>query len=447
MTDFTALALAQVQFLGGLGFHQAFLALAVALAWLLCGMKWRARQAAAWMPAYRFWVRFFALAWVLAFASGLPVLFQAGSLWPGLGERVGNVAGPLLAAIVLTVFLFKTCFLGVMLFGQMRVSARVHALSVFMTAMGLTLTLFWELALLAWTHAPVGSTWFNGQYYVDDWRTLLFDGLAPWMMLRVLAGGFFAVACLMTGISAWQSLRRELSESETRVCRLGIWMALASLLAWGAALLAQVPLLAAWQPVQLAALAGLWESGSESAFLLFAWPDPAAQVNLAEWRLGVAGWPWLAQQDEGAWVGLDQASGMLPPVSAVFLVARVLGLLMLVVVLALMLALWMAQRRGWQRMSAWPVGLRRVLAWLTLAGLLMLLLSLWLGEMGRLPYFVHGTITFAEVGNNLPVAGLVASLAAYVLVLGLGVWGFARMLFQAARHGVVPVRRAGETLR
>ncbi|WP_339138185.1 cytochrome ubiquinol oxidase subunit I [Kerstersia gyiorum] len=138
---------------------------------------------------------------------------------------------------------------------------------------------------------------------------------------------------------------------------------------------------------------------------------------------------------------------MLPPVSAVFLVARVLGLLMLVVVLALMLALWMAQRRGWQRMSAWPVGLRRVLAWLTLAGLLMLLLSLWLGEMGRLPYFVHGTITFAEVGNNLPVAGLVASLAAYVLVLGLGVWGFARMLFQAARHGVVPVRRAGETLR
>lgn len=294
MTDFTALALAQVQFLGGLGFHQAFLALAVALAWLLCGMKWRARQAAAWMPAYRFWVRFFALAWVLAFASGLPVLFQAGSLWPGLGERVGNVAGPLLAAIVLTVFLFKTCFLGVMLFGQMRVSARVHALSVFMTAMGLTLTLFWELALLAWTHAPVGSTWFNGQYYVDDWRTLLFDGLAPWMMLRVLAGGFFAVACLMTGISAWQSLRRELSESETRVCRLGIWMALASLLAWGAALLAQVPLLAAWQPVQLAALAGLWESGSESAFLLFAWAGPggagqSGRMALGRGRLALAG--------------------------------------------------------------------------------------------------------------------------------------------------------------
>lgn len=447
MTDFTALALAQVQFLGGLGFHQTFLALAAALAWLLCAMKWRARRAAAWLPAYRFWVRFFALAWVLAFASGLPVLFQAGSLWPGLGERVGNVAGPLLAAIVLTVFLFKTCFLGVMLFGQMRVSPRVHALSVFMTAAGLTLTLFWELALLGWTHAPVGSTWFNGQYYVDDWRALLFDGLAPWMLLRVLAGGFFAVGCLMTGISAWQSLQRDLSESETRVFWLGCWLALASLVAWGAALLVQMPLLAAWQPVQLAALAGLWESGKEAAFLLFAVPDPAMQVNLAEWRLGLADWPWLGQQAEGAWAGLDQASGMLPPVMTVFLVARLLALLALLVLLALLWTLWTAKRRGALRVSAWPVRLRRVLAWLTLAGLFMLAVSLWLGEMGRVPYFVAGTITFAEVGNSLPVAGLWASLLAYVAVLGLGVWGFARMLFQAARHGVVPVRRAGETLR
>lgn len=447
MTDFTALALAQVQFLGGLGFHQAFLALAAALAWLLCGMKWRARSAVAWLPAYRFWVRFFALAWVLAFASGLPVLFQAGSLWPGLGERVGNVAGPLLAAIVLTVFLFKTCFLGVMLFGQMRVSPRVHALSVFMTAAGLTLTLFWELVLLGWTHAPVGSTWFNGQYYVNDWRGLLFDGLAPWMLLRVLAGGFLAVASLMTGISAWQSLQRELSDSETRVFRLGLWLALASLLAWGGALLAQVPMLAAWQPVQLAALAGLWESGQDASLVLFAWPDQAAQVNLAEWRLGLFEWPWLAHQLEGAWAGLDQASGMLPPVAAVFLTARLLAVLALVIVLALLGALWHAQRRGWQRMSAWPTAWRRLLAGLTFAGLLMLAVSLWLGEMGRVPYFVSGTITFAEVGNSLPVAGLWASLAAYVVVLGLGVWGFARMLFQAARHGVVPVRRAGETLR
>lgn len=447
MMDFTALALAQVQFLGTLGFHQSFLALAAALAWLLCGLKWRARRETAWVPAYRFWVRFFALAWVLAFASGLPVLFQAGSLWPSLGERVGNVAGPLLAAMVLTVFLFKTCFLGVMLFGQQRVSPRVHGLSVLMTALGLTLTLFCELALLAWTHAPAGSSWFNGQYYVEDWWMLLFGGLAPLMLARVLAGGMFAVACLLTGISAWQAMNRVLSDSESRVFRLGLWLALASLLAWGGILLAEVPMLARWQPVQLAALAGFWDSAERPQLLLFAWPDVATQANLYAWPLVGVDWPWLGQQAGGAWLGLDQASGMLPPVVAVFLLARLLALLAVCFVLLAGMALWVGQRRGWIRSPGWPRWLLRALAGTTFLGLLMLMLSLWLGEMGRLPYFVHGTITFAEVGNSLPAAGMAASLVAYTAVLGLGVWGFARMLYQAARHGVVPVRRAGEMLR
>ncbi|EJC60895.1 transmembrane cytochrome oxidase [Alcaligenes faecalis subsp. faecalis NCIB 8687] len=54
------------------------------------------------MGAYRFWVRLFALAFILSFAASMPVLIQFGSVWPGLMEQVGDVIGPMLAASMLS---------------------------------------------------------------------------------------------------------------------------------------------------------------------------------------------------------------------------------------------------------------------------------------------------------------------------------------------------------
>ncbi len=58
--------------------------------------------------------------------SGITMSFQFGTNWPGYMEKVGNIAGPLLAYEVLTAFFLEATFLGVMLFGMSRVSARVH---------------------------------------------------------------------------------------------------------------------------------------------------------------------------------------------------------------------------------------------------------------------------------------------------------------------------------
>src|SRR5690606_7403971 len=98
---------------------------------------------APYIGAYRFWVRIFALAFILSFAASLPVLIQLGSLWPGLMGKIGDVAGPLLAAGILSVFVFKSCFLGAMLFGERRLVPKVHALVVCMVALGATIMAFW----------------------------------------------------------------------------------------------------------------------------------------------------------------------------------------------------------------------------------------------------------------------------------------------------------------
>ncbi|HBT33632.1 MAG TPA: cytochrome ubiquinol oxidase subunit I, partial [Pusillimonas sp.] len=171
--------LAQIQFFTSLGFLSLFLLLELGLAWLLVYFKLRATlpgdQRGAFIQAYRFWARIFALTSILALAAGFPVLIQLGTLWPGLMARIGEVAGPLLAAAVLTTFIMKSCFLGAMLFGQRRMSDRAHTLVVVMVAFGLSLALFWILALFAWMQAPAGAQFIEGRYLVTSWLDVLFS--------------------------------------------------------------------------------------------------------------------------------------------------------------------------------------------------------------------------------------------------------------------------------
>jgi Cytochrome bd terminal oxidase subunit I len=112
--DISPLFLARAQFLSSLSFLAFFLAVALALAWVLLFFKLCARYAKqpAWIAAYRFWVRIFALSFVLALAAAVPLLIQFGSLWGNLMDKIGNVTGPLIGYGVLSVFILKSYFFG-----------------------------------------------------------------------------------------------------------------------------------------------------------------------------------------------------------------------------------------------------------------------------------------------------------------------------------------------
>jgi cytochrome d ubiquinol oxidase subunit I len=96
----------------------------------------------------------FALTFAMGVVSGITMSFQFGTNWPGYMNKVGNVAGPLLAYEVLTAFFLEATFLGVMLFGMNKVSGRVHVASAIIVASGTTLSAFWILALNSWMQTP-----------------------------------------------------------------------------------------------------------------------------------------------------------------------------------------------------------------------------------------------------------------------------------------------------
>jgi cytochrome bd ubiquinol oxidase subunit I len=133
-----AVTLARMQFGANISFHILFPTITIALGWVLLYFKMAYARSgdSKWMDAYFFWVKIFALSFAMGVVSGITMSFQFGTNWPGYMERVGNIAGPLLAYEVLTAFFLEAVFLGIMLFGFSRVSNRVHTIATFLVAFG-----------------------------------------------------------------------------------------------------------------------------------------------------------------------------------------------------------------------------------------------------------------------------------------------------------------------
>ncbi|MBJ7264490.1 MAG: cytochrome ubiquinol oxidase subunit I [Burkholderiaceae bacterium] len=442
--DISLLAWTRVQFLLSLAFFFFFLALTLGLAWLLLLFKWRARRSghSGWLAAYRFWVRIFALSFVLTLAGSAAMLFQLGGLWAGLMDRIGNIAGPLLGYAVLTLFVFKSCFLGVMLFGQRRVSERVHTLSVGMVAVGLTAAVFWLAVLLAWLDTPLGARLFEGRYQVFDWQAVLSNPSLGWRMGALLAGAALAAACLTMGVTGVLALRRKLEEGE----RLAFHAAVMTALVAGAI---QVPLaiggldvMRQYQPAKAAALMGYWHTGQPADLVLLAWPDARTESNLGAISIPGAGANWLGADAQGQLQGLDSFSGMGPPVAVAFWLWRIEILSWLVI---MMVSCWAAMAGRKHRFDAGnlPRPLLRLLAGGLSLGALVAVMRAWGDVLGRAPYVVQNAVTQTEVlGPMRPESVLVGTVGYGALYLLLTL-SFFSMLFHAVRYGVVPVRRVG----
>ena len=440
--DISTLSLARAQFVASLSFLALFLAVSLALAWVLLFFKIRARWSrhGGWTAAYRFWVRIFALAFVLTLAASVPVLIQIGSLWAGLMDKIGNVAGPLLGYGILSVFILKSCFLGVMLFGQRRVSDGAHTLAVLMVAVGQLVAVFWVLALQSWMQTPDGALLVDGRYQVYDWVRVVLNPSVGWRMAVVMVGAALAASFLMMGVTALQALRRPLGDGERSAFKTALVVAVVAAFLQLPVATGAGQMVAKLQPAKAAAAAGYWQSGAVPQFVLFGWPDARAHTNVGDLTFNNTGGMWLHRNPDGTYQGLDKYSGMLPPVALTFWSLRVaagLGLLMLAVACVTFLLTF---RRGMDP-STLPRGWQRVLCGMMFSGGIAVVAGWWVSVIGLQPFVVNGTITQSEVLGSVASSTVLYGLAGYVVLYALLLAAFAGMLFHAARYGVVPVRK------
>jgi cytochrome d ubiquinol oxidase subunit I len=268
------LILSRIQFGANISFHILFPTITIALGWVLLFFKLRfaATGEDAWMQAYRFWVKVFALSFAMGVVSGITMSFQFGTNWPGFMETVGNVAGPLLAYEVMTAFFLEAVFLGIMLFGYSRVPSWLHTTATFLVAFGTTMSAFWILVLNSWMHTPAGYELRDGVVFATDWWAIIFNPSLPYRLVHMLLASGLTVAFLLAGLSAFRWLIGDRSTGLRRTLKTGLVMG---------ALLIPIQIVAGdfhglntleHQPQKIAAMEGNWETGPHIPLLLFAFP-------------------------------------------------------------------------------------------------------------------------------------------------------------------------------
>ncbi len=412
------LLLARAQFGANITFHILFPTITIALGWLLLFFRWRwlRTQDAAWLAAYRFWTKVFALSFALGVVSGITMSFQFGTNWPGFMETVGNVAGPLLAYEVLTAFFLEAGFLGVMLFGHGRVSERVHMMATFFVAFGTTLSAFWILALNSWMQTPAGHEVIDGVFHVRSWAEVVFNPSFPYRLTHVLLASGLTCAFLMAGLSAWQLLRGAARQSAPKVLRVGLTVA---------ALLIPVQIFVGdlhglntleHQPQKVAAMEGVWRTERGAPLLLFAWPDAQSRSNQYEVAIPKLASLILTHDLDGEIKGLDEFPNAHPPVAPVFWGFRVMvgtGMLMLAVS---WVGWFIARRSGWGARPI-PRSLLWVLSGMSFSGWVATVAGWYVTEIGRQPFIVYGLVRTADVAaTNVSSPMIAASLAMYLTV-------------------------------
>jgi len=412
-----AIVLARMQFAANITFHILFPTISIALGWILLFLRWRwlTSRDSAWLGAYRFWTKVFALTFALGVVSGITMSFQFGTNWPGFMERVGNIAGPLLGYEVLTAFFLEATFLGVMLFGHGRVSERVHLLATFLVAFGTTMSAFWILALNSWLQTPAGHEIIAGEFHVKSWLDVIFNPSFPYRLVHMLLASGLTVAFLLAGLSAWQVLRSCSNASTPKVLRVGVTL--------GAML---IPLqifvgdlhglnTLEHQPQKIAAMEGIWRTERGAPLLLFAWPDQEKREN--RFAIGIPnGASWILRHEaQGELKGLDEFGDAHPPVAPLFFAFRVMvgvGVLMLV---TSWFSWWQLRRRAWDA-RALPRPLLWTLSAMTFAGWLATVAGWYVTEIGRQPFIVQGLLRTADVASQVPAPMIALTLAVYLTV-------------------------------
>jgi cytochrome bd ubiquinol oxidase subunit I len=404
--------LARAQFGLNIGFHILFPSLTIALAWVLLYFRIRFARSGdpAWLATYKLWTKVFALTFAMGVVTGITMSFQFGTNWPGFMQKVGNIAGPLLAYEVLTAFFLEATFLGIMLFGMNRVPNWVHISASAMVAIGTTLSAFWILALNSWMQTPAGHVVQGGQIIAGDWWQVLFNPSFPFRFTHMLLASGLTASFVVAGLSAWRLLR--VSEDASARVTLRTGLVIAAVLAPVQAFVGDQHGLNTLehQPAKIAAIEAIWKTERSVPLVLFAVPNEDQRRNDFAVEIPKGASLFLKHDGDAELRGIDAFAPDTAPVAPVFFAFRAMVGLGVLMLLAAWYGAWAT--RGGRLAPRWMLW---TLSGFTFSGWLATLCGWLVTEIGRQPWLVTGILRTSEAAGGASGAQLGASLTAYVI--------------------------------
>ncbi|MHB1593044.1 MAG: cytochrome ubiquinol oxidase subunit I [Streptosporangiaceae bacterium] len=430
-------------------YHFLFVPLTIGLGVLVAWMQTLAyrRRDPDWERLTRFFGRLFLINFALGVVTGIVQEFQFGMNWSNYSIFVGNIFGAPLAMEGLLAFFLESTFLGVWIFGRGKLSERVHLASIWMVALGSTISALFILAANAWMQHPVG-------YRIVDHKALLtniwtvFANSTLWEEFsHTVLAAFVTAAMVVLGVSAWQMLKRRDVKIFARSARLASAFGAVCLIATIITGDMQARLMDEQQPMKMAAAEALYNSASGASFSLLTIGNlsgqPIFQIRVPHLLSLIADMSY-----DGKVQGINQLQkaeakkygpgGYVPVIWVTYWGFRLMVGLGFLMLLATAWAWWLSRKR-----SRWRLEDSRWTLWALVVCIVAPFAANTFGwlftEMGRQPWIVYGLMKTSQAFSPTVGTGpVIATFAGFtVLYSALGAVDIALMR-RAARQPLDP---------
>nr|WP_320193064.1 cytochrome ubiquinol oxidase subunit I [uncultured Desulfobacter sp.] len=415
--------LSRLQFAAATMFHFLFVPLTLGLSILIAYMEtkyaWSGDKN--YLRMTKFWGKLFLINFALGVVTGITLEFQFGTNWSRYSEYVGDVFGSILAIEASAAFFLESTFIGVWIFGWKKLSAKAHAIVMWLVAFAGNFSAVWILIANGFMQHPVGYDIRNGRAELTDFLAVITNKHGLLEIIHVVPASLLLGSFFVMGISAYHLLKKQHTEVFLKSFRIALVVGLVSSLVLGLTGDMHGVNVSKTQPAKLAAMESHWETTAQAPIVLFAIPDETQEKNKIEIGSIPGILSFLGFHDFNAEVvGLrDIPKEDRPPVLPTFVGFRTMvGLGTLFILLMIY---------GWFRRD-------KLLESRNFLRIMMLSIPLpyiamemgWVvSEVGRQPWIVYNLMRTADAASPIAGTQVMVSLTAFILVYGLlGAVGF-----------------------
>jgi cytochrome d ubiquinol oxidase subunit I len=258
-------------------FHYLFPQLTMGLALLIVVIKTVALRTGSeiWDRAARFWGRIFGINFIMGVVTGIPMEFQFGTNWARFSRLSGGVIGQPLAMEGVFSFFLESAFLGLFLYGEKRISPRLHWFSAVMVWLGSWISGFFIIVTDAWMQHPVGyARMADGHFEMLSFWQLLLNPWAIFQYMHNMTGAVITGSFVMAAVGAFYLLEGKCEEYGRIFLKVGVIAGVISsiLIIFPTGDLAG-KYVAQNQPAAIAAMEGLFSSQVGAPIVLMGQPN------------------------------------------------------------------------------------------------------------------------------------------------------------------------------
>ncbi|MFA6978600.1 MAG: cytochrome ubiquinol oxidase subunit I [Ignavibacteriaceae bacterium] len=434
--------LARIQFAMTVGFHFIFPPLTIGLAWMLVifeAIGWKKKDEV-YAAIGKFFGKILGLIFAVGVASGIVMEFQFGTNWAEYSKFVGDIFGAPLAAEGVFAFFLESTFLGLYIFGREKVSKGTHWFSIFMVAVGSTISGFWILVANSWQQTPAGYVVRNGRAELTDFWASVFNPSTMPRFYHTIDAALISAAFFVAGVSAYYLIKNKHTEFAKTSLRFaivfGLIVSVLEVFPFGHEHAKQV---AETQPEKFAATQGLYTSQEGAPIAIFAFPTdhpPTLKVPIEIPGL----LSWMAFGDFKAKIkGINEfPRENIPPLFLTFVSYHNMVVLGMYFILIMAIAGYLLYKKKLFENKK----ILTVLKWSVPLPLIAIQLGWIAAEVGRQPWIVYHLMkTKDAVSFTVGTGELIFSIILFALIYILLGSIFLTLLFKKIKHGPEPITK------